>query len=111
MFTVVVISNYMHWLMESFFLGLFIYFGTRDLSMQCMGSLAVICGHCSSAACGILTREPGIQPTSRANSLPLDHQEEIPAHGLFNVILQVWKLRLREGKCAAQGHTAGRCQS
>ena len=69
MFTVVVISNYMHWLMESFFFFLaclFIYFGIRDLSVHCMASLAVIYGHRSSGPCGILVLRPGIQPISQS---------------------------------------------
>ena len=70
MFTVVVISNYMHGLMESFFFFflacLFIYFGMRDLSVQCIASLAVIYGHRSSGPCGILVLGPGIQPTSQS---------------------------------------------
>ena len=59
---------------------------------------------------GFLFSDQGSNPYRRVNSLPLDDEEEVPAHGLFNVILQVRKLRIREGKCPAQGHTAGRCQ-
>ena len=43
MFTVVVISNYMHWLMESFFLGLFIYLFWHRGSFS---AVHVICASC-----------------------------------------------------------------
>ena len=98
-----------------FFLGLLIYLLWDSGSFHAvMDSLAVICGHHSSAACGVFVHKPGIQPTSQGKFFTPGSPGGspcFPAHGLFNVIFQVSKLRLREGKCPAQGHTAGRCQS
>lgn len=67
----------------------------------------MICGHRSSAACGVLVHEPR-DPAIAGRVLPLDHQEEVPAL-LMDCLMSFpnEQIEAPEGKCPAQGHTAG----